>query len=92
MKIVMKPIEMISWSKIDGSITPLRFRLKEENKEDPQASTTVVKVNNIVLKKEEKLAGKRTVIYRCQSMMDDREKVYELKYELETCRWFLYKV
>ncbi|UMZ75448.1 hypothetical protein [Natranaerofaba carboxydovora] len=91
MKIIMKPIEVISWSTIDGALTPLRFRINEK-KENPEVSNIIVKVNKILLKKEEKLAGKKTIIYRCQSMINKTEKIYELKYEIQTCRWFLYKI
>ena len=87
----MKPIEMIAWSNTDGVLTPLKFRVKED-KEGLESSNLIVKVNKILLRKEEKLAGNRTIIYRCQSIINDKERLYELKYEITTCRWFLYKI
>jgi hypothetical protein len=43
-------------------------------------------------RKEEKLAGNRMLIFLCQSVVAGQEKVFELKYEIATCRWFLYKM
>lgn len=87
----MKPIDMIAWSTKEGVLTPLKFRLIED-RENPEASKIVIKVHKVLLRKEEKLAGTRTIVYRCQSIMNERERIYELKYEIESCRWFLYKI
>jgi hypothetical protein len=54
MKILMKPIKMISINQEDGIITPIRFQMKE----NADAYTTV-KIDNIVLRSEERLAGNR---------------------------------
>lgn len=92
MKVVMKPIDMIAWSTEDGTLTPLKFRINEEENRKTKTSKKIIKVNKILLKKEEKLAGNRVLVYRCQSTVNKTEKVYELKYEFSTCKWFLYKI
>ena len=86
MKVYMKPIKMISLSEESGIITPLRFQIKNEQE------YITISIDNIVLRNEEKLAGNRMFIYRCQSDIEGALKVYELKYELATCKWFLYKM
>jgi hypothetical protein len=87
MKILMKPIEMIAWFTNDGIPIPLRYRIVSKDK-----TNIVVKVGKVVTKDEEKLAGNRMLIYRCESIINNIQKTYEIKYEIETCKWFLYKM
>ncbi|MCX7921545.1 MAG: hypothetical protein N3B21_05950 [Clostridia bacterium] len=87
MKVLMKPIKMIAWFEETGKLTPVRYQMTNEAKEN-----TTVNIDKIILREEEKLAGNRMYIYRCQSNIEGIEKVYELKYEVSTCKWFLYKI
>lgn len=87
MKVYMKPIKMISVSEFDGVLTPIKFQMKNEVKE-----LITVKIDNIVLRDEEKLAGNRMFIYRCQSDIEGTVKIYELKYEVSSCKWYLFKM
>ena len=82
MKVVMAPIEMIASFDLHGTLRPIRFRHEG----------TVVKVEQIIKLSEEKLAGNRMKVYECQSEIDGMMKRFELKYELSTCKWFLYKI
>ncbi len=82
MKVIMAPIEMIAWFDIPGTPRPIRFR----------HDGNVVKVEMIKRISEEKLAGNRTKIYECQSEIHGQMRVFELKYELNTCKWFLWKI
>ncbi len=87
MKVLMKPIEMIAWFTKDGYPIPLRYRLKDEND-----SNKVIKVGKVLFKEEEKIAGNRMILYRCESLINDSLKIFELKYEISTCKWFLFKI
>ena len=87
MKTYMKTIKMISLSEENGVLTPLKFQMR--SKED---ECITVKISNILLRNEEKLAGNKMFIYRCQSEVNGILKVFELKYEVSTCKWYLYKV
>lgn len=87
MKVVMAPIELIGWFDEYGVINPIRFRF-----EDSDGERIVVKVGKIVKVEDEKLAGNHMRIFVCQSMIDGSQKNYELKYEIRTCRWFLFKI
>jgi len=82
MKVLMKPIEMIAWFDLEGIPRPVRFRV----------DGTVCKIHQVSHISEEKLAGNRMKIYRCQSEIDGQMKPFELKYELQTCKWFLFKI
>lgn len=82
MKVVMDPIEMIAWFDIPGMPRPIRFRHDGH----------IVKVEMIIRVSEEKLAGNRMKIYECQSEINGQMRRFELKYELNTCKWFLFKI
>lgn len=86
MKILAMPIEMIAWFNEGGLPTPLKFKI---NSETPPV---VVKVDKVISKEIEKFAGNNMYLYRCQSIINDHQRVYELKYEFKTCKWILFKM
>lgn len=86
MKVLMKPIEMVARFSQDGILRPVKYMVTFENK------PVVIQVDKILFKTEEKLAGNRMIIYRCQSEINGILKQFELRYELNTCRWFLFKI
>jgi len=87
MKILMQPIEMIAWFTEEGTPRPLRYKITAEDN-----SASVIKVDKVIFKMEEKLAGNKMIIFRCQSLINGLLRDFELKYELATCKWFLYKM
>ena len=87
MKVYMKNIEVIAWFKYNEHPVPIKFRL--ENKE---GENIVISINRIIFSGEEKLAGNRMIVYRCSSVISNIERVYELKYEVDSCNWYLYKL
>lgn len=87
MKVLMKQIKMVAWFAENGFLTPVRFQLKGAGDE-----LVTIKVGIIFERNEEKLAGNRMMIYRCKSEIDGVEKLYELKYEVGTCKWYLWKM
>lgn len=87
MKVYMRQIKMIAWFAENGILTPLKFQIKGDGSE-----SMTIKVDNITERNEEKLAGNKMMIYRCQSEIEGIEKQYELKYEVSTCKWYLYKM
>lgn len=86
MKVLAAPIEMIAWFNEGGVPTPMKFKLNSEN------PPVVVKVDRVITKAIEKFAGNNMYLYRCQSVINNIERVYELKYELKTCKWILFKM
>ena len=75
----MKPIEMIAYFKEEGIPKPVRFRTSSAN-----GLHTVIRVDKIITKTQEKLAGNDMYVFRCQSCINGMEKMYELKYEIST--------
>ncbi|AFM00751.1 MULTISPECIES: hypothetical protein [Desulfitobacterium] len=81
MEVIMDPVEMIAKFK-NGNPIPARFRYKDQ----------VIDVQQILSTKEEKLAANRMKIYSCRSEIAGKMTRYELKFELQTCKWFLYRM
>lgn len=87
LKVLALPIEVVSYTDNKGAIKPIRFRMQIND--DPME---VIKVDKIICKDTENLAGNVMIVYKCQSLIDNVLRQFELKYELNTCRWMLYKI
>ncbi|GAA0178515.1 hypothetical protein SH2C18_15540 [Clostridium sediminicola] len=87
MKIIAKPIEMVVWYDEVGIPHPVRFRIKAEDD-----SNVVVKIEKVIEREVEKLAGNKMIVFICQSTINGVLKLYEIKYELSTCKWTLFKI
>jgi hypothetical protein len=87
MKVLAKPIDMVSWTDKSGKINPVRFRLQTE-----EGNNEVIKVDKIFTMEKERLAGNAMFIFKCQCIINNQQKPLELKYELGTCKWLLWKM
>lgn len=87
MKIVALPIEMVSYTDKFGAIKPVRFRMQVEDE-----PVQVIKIDKVIVKETEKLAGNLMIAYKCQSLIGNVERLFEIKYELATCKWILFKI
>jgi len=87
LKIVAKPIDMVAWFTKDGCPNPVRFRFENE-----ENTYSTIKVDRVITKDTERLAGNSMIVFKCQSIIGSSEMVYEIKYELSTCKWVLFKV
>jgi hypothetical protein len=87
MRVLAISIEMIAWFNEKGMPTPLRFKIK--NGDD---SNSIIKVDKVIQIDKEKLAGSIMYVFKCQSIIEEFEKLYEIKYELTSCKWMLYKM
>lgn len=87
MKVYMQPIESIAWFTRDGIPHPLKYRILAEDK-----TYQTVKVGRVITRTEEKIAGNRMLIFRCEGEINNLFKIFELKYEINTCKWYLYKI
>ncbi len=86
MKIINKSIHMLASFDEAGVINPVKFKIQNEDE------SKIVKVDRIIAKHLEKLAGNRMWVFRCQSVIDGVEKIMEIKYELDTGKWILFKI
>jgi hypothetical protein len=87
LKVVAKQIEMVAWFNIKGMPKPVRFRIENEDE-----SYRVIKIDKVVTMDKEKLAGNEMLVFKCQSLIDGVLKMFEIKYELRTCKWILFKI
>lgn len=87
MKVLMKPIEVIAWFKEESFPVPLRFRIDAEDK-----SKIVIKIDKVLFQEVEKLGGNKMMVYRCEGLFQNLNKIFEIKYDIGTCRWFLFKM
>lgn len=86
MKILSEEVEMIAKFKSSEKPIPIKFIYQNGDEK------SIIKVNKILYIDEEKIAGNKTYIYRCQSVLRNTERTYELKYDLNSCKWFLWKM
>ena len=91
MKIIAKPIKTLAvFQYDDGTPMPYKFKIKGAGC-DADEETTVT-VGSVLRIDKTRIAGKESIVYHCQSIIDDLEKRYELKYIIPECRWVLYKM
>ena len=78
MRILNEPIKVIATFYPDGKVEPIKFRLDDN----------VVYVQKVVKTYEEKTVGNKRLVFVCQHNNSD---LYELKYELDSKVWYLFK-
>lgn len=86
MKVVSKNIEMIAYFKNNGVINPIRFRIEEDSK------CEVIRINKVIRTDIEKLCGNKMYVFTCSAVINNMDKIFELKYDIEKCNWILYKI
>jgi hypothetical protein len=87
MKILVKEITMLSWTDLRGAITPIKFLIANK---DESISTIII--DKVIKVEEEKLAGNRMRVFTCQSVIKGAERIFELKSEISSCKWILWKL
>ena len=87
MKIVAKPIDIAVWFDCEGTTHPVRFRLVGEDK-----AYETYKIDKVTMTYMEKIAGNPTMVFRCKSSIKEEEKLYEIRYEINSCKWMLFKI
>jgi hypothetical protein len=84
---IARSIDMVAWFDKNGVPNPIRFRLDGEAGE-----SITIKIDQIITRDKEKLAGNPILIFNCQDCVNGTQKLFEIKYELRTCKWILYKI
>lgn len=82
MKVVARPVDMLVWFGLDGQPHPVRFRFEDN----------IIQINKVITHAAEKTAGNNTLVFTCQSIINQQDRVFELRYELRTCKWTLFKI
>jgi len=88
MKTLMQPIDMISCTYMNGGAPqPVRFKAKAKEDQD-----IVVSIDRVVSVELEKFAGNPMYRYTCRGIIAGKERQFELKFEVNTCKWYLFRV
>jgi hypothetical protein len=85
LKVIAKPIQMIAWFNEDGTINPIKFKIDEEENK-------VIKIERILKREQEKLAGNTMEKFTCSSCINGIEKIFEIKYDIKNYKWILFKI
>ncbi len=80
-------IEMISVCGADGKLTPIRFRMENEND-----LRQVVPILQVLYSNPIQYAGIDAIQYLCKGRVAGREKLFELRYTLKTHCWSIFRV
>lgn len=83
MEIIAKPIECVVVFENNNQPQPIRFRYKDSTQKEH-----VIHVDRISKVEKSKMAGIDALVYTCFT----NDKAYELKFELHTCKWVLYRI
>ena len=70
MKVVSKSIDVIAFFEKDGGVKPLRFRISEDEEEK------VIKINRVVNREIEKLAGNVMEKFVCIASVNGVERIF----------------
>ncbi|MEF9952039.1 MAG: hypothetical protein RR838_05555 [Clostridium sp.] len=86
MKTILKPIDMVAVFLESREPRPIKFRIREGEE------LTVVKIDKIISICKEKIAGCNMYVYSCQSHIKGVDRRFDLKYDIDNCKWILYKI
>lgn len=86
MKVVKKEIDVLCWFDQQGYPNPIRFRLIDES-----GQSLVIKIDKVLTREFEKLAGNKMFVFTCQCSVRDTLRIVVLKYEMDNCKWLLFK-
>ncbi|WP_105617523.1 hypothetical protein [Vallitalea okinawensis] len=87
MKVINRSIDVITWTKDDGSIYPFKFRITEDSDE-----RHTYNIDKILTIDEDKILGKPIYKYTCLIQMSNIQKICEIRYHKDTMKWSLFKV
>lgn len=87
MKVLVRSIEMICLFEKNGALQPIKFKINDE-----EGSEQVIKIHKIMKKDKIKLAGNQLYIFTCIVLVNGFEKICEIRYEISSLKWFLYKI
>lgn len=86
MNTLNKAIEVIAFNKENGDIIPFRFRVTTEDGEQYVYDLKVISIDSL---KEDKSSF---VKYSCQIEQNNRTQPCEIRYDIKSMTWSLYKI
>jgi hypothetical protein len=86
MKILAIPIHIICSFDAEGNVKPRRCKVEGEN------GAKVFNIDRILKRETEKLAGNPMLLFTCESVIEGQMWNYQLKYEIFTNKWMLFRI
>ncbi|MDO5725585.1 MAG: hypothetical protein Q4P29_04695 [Tissierellia bacterium] len=88
MKTKDRPIDVLAYKIFDEPYPrPVKFRIMDE-----QLQPKTVIIYKYEGAKFDKRAGNKMIFYKCQAVINDLLRPIELKYEIDSMNWYLFKV
>ena len=87
MRVVSRPIDTIVVFRGGSKPLPYKFRYTDNAGESRE-----VLVGRILIAEKQKVGGIPMFVYDCQSVIEGRERRYQLKYRIPDCSWTLHKM
>lgn len=82
-----QPIEVIAHCGADGTMEPLRFRY-----ETLDHQLMRVLIDRVVRKEQITHVGAEALVFLCRATEEERQRLFELRYELRSHRWALQSI
>ncbi len=87
MRLIDKSIDMIWHTSTDGHITPIKFKI--EGKNGTKLAYNILEIKG---QKMTRIAGYKCLNYICDIQMEDQVRSCEIRYDLSTCKWILFRI
>lgn len=87
MDVLRIQVEMISVCGFEGKLRPLRFRF-----EDEERCLQTVSVTQVLDRREITYVDVEYFFFVCKGIQQERERLFELRYEVRAHRWELFRV
>ncbi len=87
MKTMMKAVDMLAWFDTEGSPHPIRFRIINF-----ECENIIIKIDQISHTEMENHAGNSMIRFDCRATVDETHRNVRLKYEINSCKWYLSEI
>lgn len=87
MELCNLPVKVLSVCDAGGEITPIRFRLETT---DHQLHT--IHITQVVSRQAVQYVGIEAFVYLCKAVMEERERLFELRYTVRSHKWVLQRL
>lgn len=87
MDVILAPIEVVATFTQDGRVLPIRFRVFI-----PDSGNETIFINQVTRRDRQRLGKTFIDIYTCRGTVQHRERIIELKHEIRSGKWSLYRI
>lgn len=81
------PIQLLSVCNTNGDLIPRWFRY-----EDQEHLLHTVQIEQVLAHQELEYVGMRMISYICQADMEERRRIFEIRYHVDSHKWSFFKM